>query len=50
MHHRFGKQTVQSMLVSEKETFWNAMKDSFQMDIEEFFEQYQQWVEDWESP
>jgi hypothetical protein len=47
MHHQFGKKAVQRILVSEKATFWEAMKDSFQMDTREFYEKYQEWVHEW---
>jgi hypothetical protein len=50
MHHRFGKKAVQKILASEKETFEEAMKDSFQIDTAEFYEKYQEWVQEWKSP
>ncbi|NQT13309.1 MAG: hypothetical protein HQ582_11205 [Planctomycetes bacterium] len=50
MHHQFGKKAVQSILSSEKETFRDAMRDSFQIDAAEFYEKYQQWVQEWKSP
>ncbi len=50
MHHQFGKKSVQSILVSEKETFRKAMKEAFGMDVDTFYEKYQQWVQGWKSP
>lgn len=50
LHHQFGKKAVQSILASEKETFREAMRDSLQMDAAEFYEKYQEWVQEWKSP
>jgi hypothetical protein len=47
MHKRFGKQAVQSIITSERETFLEAMRDACRMDVEEFYENYQQWVQAW---
>lgn len=50
MHHQFGKEVVQSILVSEKETFREAMKDAFQIEVDTFYEKYQKWIQEWKSP
>ncbi len=49
MHERFGKKAVQSIVESERDTFPEAMRDACRMDGEEFYENYQQWIQAWRS-
>jgi hypothetical protein len=47
MHDRFGREAVQNILTSQQETFWQAMNEAFQMNADEFYDEYQAWVEEW---
>jgi hypothetical protein len=47
MHERFARTAVQSILASEQETFWQAMTAACQMQPDEFYDEYQKWVEKW---
>jgi hypothetical protein len=47
MHDRFGRKAVQSILTSQQETFWLAMNEAFHMNPEQFYDEYQVWVEEW---
>jgi hypothetical protein len=50
MHHKFGTRAVQRILISEKDTFREAARDSFQTDDAALYEGFQAWVKEWKSP